>query len=68
LLDELRGHVRRAHLGDDLAVLLLERKRDAAPAINPETHMESTHSQPLAPGTSELGVFRLAATTSPRRP
>jgi hypothetical protein len=68
LLDELRGHVPRAHLGDDLAVLLLERKRDAAPAINPETHMESTHSQPLAPGTSELGVFRLAATTSPRRP
>ena len=65
LLEEVRGHVPHAHLGDDLAVLLLERKRDAAPSARPETHTEPNEA--LAPNTPELGVSRLAATT-PARP
>ncbi len=49
LLDEVRRHVPRAHLGDDLAVLLLERDLGPAAAVDAAMHSETTGTQFLAP-------------------
>ncbi len=47
LLDAVRGHVPRGHLGDDLAALLLERKADATAVDVVATTTRVTGPQPI---------------------